>query len=72
MLQFREAANQSKNIWMKYKKLKTNRLPLEYFKQLNATMIEGLEDQETVTKFYKWIITTMNDNIFSVDDLCAG
>ena len=72
MLQFRQAANQSETIHPEYKKIhKENRLSLDQAEKLNTTMIEGLEDEKTVTKFHEWIVTTVNDYISSVDDLHA-
>ena len=72
MLHFREAAKQSETIHLEYNKIQNeNWLSLDQAKQLNTTMIEGLEDEKTVTKFHEWIITTVNDYISSVDDLRA-
>ena len=72
MLHFREAAKQSETIHPEYNKIQNeNWLYLDQAKQLNTTMIEGLEDEKIVTKFHEWIITTVNDYISSVDDLRA-
>ena len=70
MLQFCEAAKQSETIQLEYKKShNANWLSLNQAEQLNTTTIEGLEYEKTVTKFYEWIVTTVNDYISSVDYL---
>ena len=72
MLQFREAAKQSETIQLEYKKIhNANWLSLNQAEQLNTTMNKGLEYEKTFTKFHEWIVTTLNDYISSVDDLCA-
>ena len=72
MPKFREAAKQSETIKLEYKTIhNTNRLSLSQSEQLNTTMIEGLEGEKTDTKIHEWIVTTVNDYISYVDDLCT-
>ena len=70
MLKFREATKQNETIQIEYKKIhNANWLSLDQNKQLNKNIIEGLEEEKTVTKFHEQIVTTVNDYISSVDDL---
>ena len=46
-------------------------LSLDEVEEMNETMIEVLEAEETVTKIHEWIVTTVNGDILSVEDICA-
>ena len=72
MLQICESDNQSETIWIEYKNyIKKICCLWMRPKKWMKLWLKAWKADETVTKIHEWIITTVNGDILSVEDICA-
>ena len=69
-LEFQSAASKDESINVEYRQcLAASLMSPEEVQHLNECIVAGTEAETTVIRFHKWLITTMNDDLPSIDDL---